>query len=87
MGNLTYEIKENGYVILNEGKPWITQLEPYIPVKELSYEENALKQIEDIRKGQEDSIQENVTLETLKARIEEQELALIELANLISGGV
>ncbi len=44
----TYEITENGYYILNEGKRWIHQYEPYIPNKNLSYEENAKAQIKEL---------------------------------------
>ena len=45
---LSYEILEDGYMIYKGGTAWIHQYEPYIPNKELSYEENAIKQIEEI---------------------------------------
>lgn len=48
MYNLTYEIKENGYDILKDGRVWITQYEPYIPNPTLSYKENAIKHIEEL---------------------------------------
>lgn len=49
--NLTYEIVENGYYILNNGTRWIEQLEPFIPNKTKSYEENAKAQMEEILKS------------------------------------
>ena len=48
MYNLTYKIKENGYEIYKDGNLWISQYEPYIPNPNLSYEENAIKQIEEL---------------------------------------
>ena len=45
---VSYEIREDGYMIYLDNKPWISQYEPYIPDKSKSYEENALIQIEDI---------------------------------------
>lgn len=44
----TYEIVNDGYYILNEGKRWIHQYEPYIPDSSKSYEENAKLQIQEI---------------------------------------
>ena len=48
-----YSIEENGYTIYLEGKPYIDQHEPYIPMKDKSYEENAKAQIDDITASQE----------------------------------
>ena len=48
MYNLTYEIKENGYEIYKDGNLWISQYDPYIPNPSISYEENAIKQIEEL---------------------------------------
>ena len=45
---VSYEILEDGYKIYLDGKEWIHQYEPYIPNRELSYEENAIAQIEEI---------------------------------------
>lgn len=48
MYNLTYKIKENGYEIYKDNTLWISQYEPYIPNPSLSYEENAIKHIEEL---------------------------------------
>lgn len=48
LGEITYEVIEDGYKIYLNGTLWIHQYEPYIPNHNLSYEENAIKQIEDI---------------------------------------
>ena len=45
---ITYTIADDGYDIYLDGKIWITQHVPYIPYKELSYEEGCKKQIENI---------------------------------------
>ena len=45
---ISYEITEIGYNIYLGEALWITQYEPYIPNKELSYEENAIAQINEI---------------------------------------
>lgn len=44
-----YEILSNGYNIYLGNQLWIMQYEPdYIPDKTLSYEENAIKQIDEL---------------------------------------
>ena len=48
---VSYEVTENGYNIYLGDALWITQYEPYIPNKELSYEENAIAQINEIVEG------------------------------------
>lgn len=45
--NLTYEVVENGYVILNNGKPWIRQLN-HIPYPGETLEESAQNHIDAI---------------------------------------
>lgn len=45
---LSYEVLENGYDIYLNGKKWMVQHEPNIPFPELSYEENAIKQCEEL---------------------------------------
>lgn len=49
---LTYEIKDNGYIINRDGRPWISQPEPYakLYVANGSYEDNAKKQCEELCK-------------------------------------
>ena len=49
---LTYEIKDNGYIINRDGRPWISQPEPYakLYVAGGSYEDNAKAQCEELCK-------------------------------------
>lgn len=47
----TYEVTENGYFIFIDGKKVIHQYEPYIPDPNLSYEENAKAQIEELKQA------------------------------------
>ena len=68
MFNLTYKIKENGYEIYKDGVLWITQYEPCIPNPNLSYEENAIEQIEELNNNK--AIDE--TIESRVAILEEQ---------------
>lgn len=76
---ITYEIVENGYKINLDGNPWIKQIEPYIPYKNLSYEENCAKQIDELCKIEED--------EKNKAdEVTELQLAIAELYEMILGG-
>lgn len=65
---LTFKIREDGYDIYREGdplyedgRPWISQTEPLIPNKELSYEENAKLQIEQLSKGLNSRPEEEIT--------------------------
>ena len=76
---VTYEILENGYKINLDGKPWIEQLEPFIPYPNLSYEEGCLKQIEDLCKPQEEVV-------SLQDQITNLELAIAELYEAQQGG-
>ena len=45
----TYEVTENGYFILINGEKAIHQYEPFIPNKNISYEENAKAQIKEMQ--------------------------------------
>lgn len=78
--NLTYNILENGYQILNEGKVWIEQIEPFIPDKSKSYEENAKAQIAELLEQQENAKKEQTTLEELQQQVTDLQLAVVELA-------
>lgn len=58
---VSYAVVEDGYnIYLGDNEtPWIRQYEPnYIPDRSLSYEENAIKQIEDICQPREEEIVE-----------------------------
>ena len=52
---LTYEIKDNGYTINRDGRPWISQPEPYAKlfVPNGTYEDNAKAQCEELCKPSE----------------------------------
>ena len=81
---ITYEILENGYRINLDGKPWIEQLEPYIPNPSISYEENAIAQIEEIVAMHENAKNEQVEKEQLMEQVKLQDEAINELASLVS---
>lgn len=76
---ITFEILENGYKINLDGNPWIKQVEPYIPYRNVSYEESCLMQIEDLCKAEED---EQKRLD----EITEMQLAIAELYEMVLGG-
>ena len=78
--NLEYKILENGYQILNDGKVWIEQIEPFIPDKSKSYEENAKAQIAELLEQQESAKQEQATMEEMQQQITYLQLAVVELA-------
>ena len=82
---------EDGYKIYLDGVAWIHQYEPYIPDKNLSYEENAIKQIEEIVAMHENALKEEqakLEAEQEKAQLLEQvklqDEAINELASLVS---
>jgi hypothetical protein len=92
---LSYEILEDGYMIYKGGTAWIHQYEPHIPNKELSYEENAIAQIEEIvasheeaKKEQQEKLEAEQKAEQEKAQLLEQialqDEAINELASLVS---
>ena len=80
---LTYEILENGYKILKDGKDWIVQLEPCIPDKTKSYEENAKAQIEELLNP---PAPEPTELDLVKEDLLNTQLALTEVYELLLGG-
>ncbi|MBO5870829.1 MAG: hypothetical protein J6Q89_08780 [Clostridia bacterium] len=80
---LTYEILENGYKIKNNGKDWIVQLEPCIPDKTKSYEDNAKAQIEEILNP---PTPEPNEIDVLKEEVLNTQLALTEVYEMLLGG-
>ena len=62
--NLTYEVKDNGYIIMNNETPWIIQTNDYIPYPAETVEESAQNHInqiiEDFNKPKENSIEEKI---------------------------
>ena len=81
---ITYEILENGYRINLDGKPWIEQVEPYIPNPSISYEENAIAQIEELVAMHENAKNEQMEKEALIEQVKLQDEAINELASLVS---
>ena len=73
-----YSIEENGYTIYLEGKAFIDQHEPFIPIKDKTYEENAKAQIDEIINAQQAPAQP-----TLEEQVTDIQLALAEL---VEGG-
>ena len=61
--NLTYTISSDGYDIFRNDTLWITQHEPHIPNKKLSYEENAVAHIAQLAEA------ENITEEPSLAEL------------------
>lgn len=84
--NLTYEILENGYRILNNNEVWLEQIEPYIPHPSKTYEENAQIQIAELIKSREEAEEKQATLEDLANDITDIQVALAELGEIIAGG-
>ena len=64
-------------------KVWIEQIAPFIPNKDLSYEENAQAQIAELVANEEAAKQEQATLEELQQQVTDLQLALAEL---VEGG-
>ena len=81
---VSYEVLENGYNIYLGGKPWISQPEPYIPNPSISYEENAIAQIEELVAMHENAKNEQVEKEQLIEQVKLQDEAINELASLVS---
>ena len=75
--NISYKILDNGYEIYLDGVLWITQYEPYAKLydKNKSYEENCLRQIEELT--------DPPMPDTTEQRISDLEDAVIELASLV----
>lgn len=71
--NLTYEIKENGYIILKDGVPWIVQDNGVIPYRGETMEQSAVNHINDIL-----ATNENLPDHKLTA---EEEIAILKKEN------
>ena len=77
--NLTYEIIENGYVILNDGVKWIEQT-GFIPYPGATMEESAQNHIVQLLKDAETTANEISETEKIKSQLAEQEQAIAELS-------
>ena len=81
---VSYEVIENGYKIYLDGQQWIHQYEPYIPNPSISYEENAIAQIEELVAMHENAKNEQMEKEQLIEQVKLQDEAINELASLVS---
>ena len=81
---LSYEVLEDGYKIYLDGGDFIHQYEPYIPNPSISYEENAIAQIEELVAMHENAKNEQVEKEQLMEQVKLQDEAINELASLVS---
>ena len=84
---LTYEIKDNGYIINRDGRPWISQPEPYakLYVANGSYEDNAKAQCEELCKPTEPQVDKMDevygALDDLQSQVDELATGLDEVAS------
>lgn len=69
--DLYFEITENGYHIYdrNDALFHIHQYEPYIPNKNLSYEENAQAQIAELMTGEAESVSEQEVIDSIMQEV------------------
>ena len=81
---LSYEVTDNGYKIYLDGQQWIHQYEPYIPNPSISYEENAIAQIEELVAMHKNAKNEQMEKEQLIEQVKLQDEAINELASLVS---
>lgn len=81
---VSYEVFEDGYKIYLDGGDFIHQYEPFIPNPKLTYEENAIAQIEDLIAMQENAENEKSEKEALLEQVALQDEAINELASLVS---
>ena len=78
----SYEVTENGYYILINGKKIIHQYEPYIPDKTKTYKENAESQIEEMKSYDEKAKIDKTNIEQMQEDITNIQLALTEIYEL-----
>lgn len=74
-----YEVTDNGYFIFVNGKKKLYQDEPnHIPYPNLTYEENAQIQIEEMKRQDEEIKKQKTEIEEIKEQITELQLAIVE---------
>lgn len=76
--NLTYEVKGNGYVILNNGVNWIEQ-EGYFPYQGATVEESAQNHINALIEEQNSAAEEGNKMQALEDRLTLTEEILMEM--------
>lgn len=75
----SYEVTENGYYILVNGKKVMHQYEPYIPDKTKTYKENAEAQIEEMKANDEKTKNRKNDMQQMQEDITNIQLALTEI--------
>lgn len=80
---LTYEIKDSGYIINRDSKPWIVQPEPYAKmfVPKGTYEDNAKKQCEELCKPVEPTPTEDDKLTEVYSALDDLAQSVDSLSN------
>ena len=76
--NLTYEIIENGYVILNDGVKWIEQID-FMPYPAETLEESAQKHIEALTAEASNEAKAEEEMQSLEDRLTLAEEMLMEI--------
>lgn len=66
---ITYEINEDGYVILLDGTPWITQDRTNLPYPDRTLEECCQQQIEDLLTAAAEAAQAQINAEEKLAEL------------------
>ena len=87
--NLTYELTENGYVILKDGIKWIEQSE-YMPYQGETVEKSAQNHVAQLLADEERNeaqVSNTDAIQSLQEETTEIKLALAELAESLLGGV
>lgn len=80
--NLTYELIGKGYLIKNNGVPWIVQ-DSFIPYPGETIEESAQLHIDELLKPDE-SVSD---MDSLQKQVTDQEQAIAELTMIVSMGM
>lgn len=86
--NLTYEVKESGYTIFKDGRPWVIQ-DDYIPYPGATLEEsvkNHINQIINEDNKQKEDNQSNLEIEIDQLK-EDYAALLMEIAMIKAGGI
>lgn len=80
-----YEVTDNGYFIFVNGKKKLYQDEPnHIPYPNLTYEENAQIQIEEMKQKDEEMKKDKTKMQELEEQVTDIQLALAEI---VEGGI
>jgi hypothetical protein len=75
---LSYELLEDGYKIYLDGGDFIHQYEPFIPNPKMTYEENAVAQIEELVAMHENALKEQQAKLEAEQKAEQEKAQLLE---------